>query len=838
MSSKKKHRPAPRPTATQGPLREGVDHLIAKGRFAEAVKQGKLCYRQESTPEHHRLLEKAYFLRAQQHQRGGLSNAAREVAEHLLEFGVTDPELLEPVAELLLAVGLADRAYQLQGRLETPEARARVAQQAADRAVLNPDQIPATLPEIRAGGHQIRAALAALDAGNEETALSGLRDLARGSPFSDWKLFVRGLAALRRRDTPEARANWDRLDPERAAARIARILLALDQPGTEAADATKLAALERRAFGEPVIGPLRDLGALIAADRWKEAVQAVEPLRKALRKIEPALAERLTRVLYIPLIRLVSGREDHAARSLLRNFAKAAAPLPIDPHWNRLWGMAHENFGEDFQEAEAYWTRYVDDLATLPALSAELRPVAQAVVWTYLGQQLIETADDMDDESPARRGRGKRRVDPEVAEARRDAVERLERALRICPTLREPYNDLIGAFESWHEPEKAAAVARRLLEVVPGDFETLIRLTDFHYEHDEPDKALAYALRARALKPRDEAALNHEWACRTALARQHALHGRFPEGRAERETAERLVPANSEGPLHAARKAAFELKAGAVDPVSELVATAQDRGEEPASLWLALWIEAIRYKLPEAEQARFESRCLDALSKKVRGETAAALVKVLGAYLSGRITYTGRNRHVEHILKYIGRTTRIKYRRDDLAVVCSVLSLMVESDAAYTMKNKAQTLLLKLAKRGITLFPEAYEFPFMLGTLEAAKGPFMGGFHSARLHLEKALALAEAARPTDPRAGAFVEQIKRALTTISDVPFDLPFSLPFGGSRSSNTAASFAAMIEAMADEMGLDFDDMDDFDDDDDRPPPRSAGPRSVPRKPRKRKR
>src|SRR5450759_1580717 len=104
MASKNKRQAGLRPRAEGPPipLRDLVDRLIAKGRFKDAVKEAKICYKQESTPEHHKLLEQAYLLRAQQLQQGGMSIAAREVAEHLLDFGITDPALAEPSAALML----------------------------------------------------------------------------------------------------------------------------------------------------------------------------------------------------------------------------------------------------------------------------------------------------------------------------------------------------------------------------------------------------------------------------------------------------------------------------------------------------------------------------------------------------------------------------------------------------------------------------------------------------------------------------------------------------------------------------------------------------------------
>ncbi|MGP0065449.1 MAG: hypothetical protein ACLQGP_17830, partial [Isosphaeraceae bacterium] len=47
-------------------LRVETERLIAKEWYKDAVKQAKLTFKEEATPENHRLLERAYFLRARQ----------------------------------------------------------------------------------------------------------------------------------------------------------------------------------------------------------------------------------------------------------------------------------------------------------------------------------------------------------------------------------------------------------------------------------------------------------------------------------------------------------------------------------------------------------------------------------------------------------------------------------------------------------------------------------------------------------------------------------------------------------------------------------------------------
>ena len=808
MAAKPKHQAGKMQAAPGVPLRQEVDRLIAKGRFKDAVKQAKLCFRQEGTPEHHRLLERAYFLRTQQLQQGGMPTAAQEVALHLLEFGITDPTLTEPAAALLLAVGLAGRALELQGRLDDPEARERLQRQAADQAVLHPERASAaTPPEVRAGAMRVRAALGALEAGDGAKAMAELGDVARNSPFADWKLFARGLAAYQGRDDAAVRANWGRLDPARAPARIARALmtLAAPDPGDKPAGSEvspKLEGLERRAFGEPILGPIRELGTLVAQDRWEEAVRMMGPVRFALRRIDPALAVRMTRVLYDPLIRAAGRMSYHEGHRLIRSFVKAAEPLPVDPHWNRLWALVWEGPQGSIGEAEVFWRKYLDDLKAAPGIQQDERPRAQALVWLHLGEGLADLADALAPEGP-----GPRRVDAEVTEARRRAVDCLEESVRLCPTLRDAHEALMDVYDEWGRPDDAAAAAGRRLRAFPDDCDALVYLSQHHYHREEFAQALDFAQRARALKPLDDAIAEREWGARVGLARDHALHGRFDDGRAEFAAAARLRPELARGVHFLARRAALELKAGQADLADELIAEAQGHLAEPTPLWLAMLIEAKRFKLPKAERDRFEALWVNALAKKCRGETAGALAELLGAFVAGDVVYPGRDEHVRQVVEYLRRTTRTKYRREELAKVCSFLGL--------ARARGSRELFEKFARRGLKLFPEAPEFSMMLGSVEMEKGPFGGNLYQARKHFAKALELAEAQQAREPHVDAMVPKIREALSGLDDLmsgPMGFPFG-PFG--RRGGPASDLFEMFDVM------DIDPDDPFGTDDDAPAP-----------------
>ena len=55
-------RPAPPESGGFGALRAEAERFIAKERYKDAVKQAKLCYKEQATPENHRLLEARLFL--------------------------------------------------------------------------------------------------------------------------------------------------------------------------------------------------------------------------------------------------------------------------------------------------------------------------------------------------------------------------------------------------------------------------------------------------------------------------------------------------------------------------------------------------------------------------------------------------------------------------------------------------------------------------------------------------------------------------------------------------------------------------------------------------------
>ncbi|MBY0456106.1 MAG: hypothetical protein K2V38_02080, partial [Gemmataceae bacterium] len=231
--------------------RRAVDGLLASGKVKEAFKEAKLNYHRDASAENHYLVERTYLHRIRALIGGGMTSAGQEVAQSALEFGIKDLSLMRELILLLPKVGLADRALALQEQFGTPELRAELGLKLADRAVIHPESGPGAQPELHAAAEPVRQAFAALDAGNDVRAMELLQPIPRSSPMADWRYFVRGLVAFRQNDRVQATANWDRLNPQRAAQKIARALLASGEQG--AAPREYLRATEARVLGEPVL---------------------------------------------------------------------------------------------------------------------------------------------------------------------------------------------------------------------------------------------------------------------------------------------------------------------------------------------------------------------------------------------------------------------------------------------------------------------------------------------------------------------------------------------------------------------------------------------------------
>jgi tetratricopeptide (TPR) repeat protein len=790
MSSKNSRGGKAQTAATSSQLRTEVDRLIQKQWYKDAVKQAKICYKQESTPENHRLLEQAYHLRARELFRLGMRESAREVVQHLVDFGVGPSNWLGDLCRLLIALGLERKAVELQDKLGTTEAKAELLVLAADMAVVDPERAQPTSPEVTRDAALVRAALQKVASGDDSAALEALRELARSSALSEWKYFVRGLIAFYRGDPADTKANWDCLDSKRMAARIAARLGRLACAEREGSRDAESEELEKLVFGEPVIARLQQISTLVAEHDWDEIFRVIGPLRHRLARIDARLPERLTRSIIGPLIKEATDETQAEAQRLVRRFTEVAEPMALDPRWNRLWAIVWDGPHASPSGARDYWSRYIEDLATVETLAPDERALAHAMVLAHIAGLYREEALDLDledDDAAAFFGflapRRKHSAPVSVAaqRCRAAAIDCLEKSLQLAPRFRAAYQSLITLHRDWDDPANVEAAALRLLNEFPDDLETLSLLVDHNSMQDNPEAALQWVQKARQLKPLDDSLREREWTIRTDLARVYALAKRFDEGRGQFLAAEQLFPERSQHFAQRARRAIFEARAGLPKESDAHIEQAKLSLPEPAPLYLALEIEAIRYHAPKKTRENYARLWARELKKKCRSETAGEMAYLLRSLLKGGAGYPRRALHVKKLVGYLRRSIKLNYRRADIERVCAFLGVV--SDGAE--------LLEKLLDPALRSYPDSARLHFEAGAVALKQSILSKSPTAARQHLETANRLVESATgAADKSLASEIKEVLSVLNALTEGPLqalfseDSPFARPPGRRRS------------------------------------------------------
>ena len=757
-----------------------VEQLLTVRRFKEALKLAKILFQRDQTPAHRLFVERAYFLRFEQLFRGGMREGATQVAGNLLDFGVTDAAILAEFAPILPELGLGHKTATLAARIESPEARWKLTVNAADQAVLHPDKIGPHQNDLRAGVLAVRGALAALDARDEPLASDQLRDIPRSSPFADWRLFVRGLAALRRGEAAQVTANWDRLDPDRAAHKIARFLRPAElgsngtSPPTDGQQSSSRSsnvnwpALETKAFGEPVTTRLEELQAAVRKQNWRDFRRLAGPLTQSLRRIDVRLAQRLTELLLRPIVDAEQNEHSEFAPGfLVEHLIAAAEPCPLDRRWNRLRAILCESDPDEREQACTHWTQYVKDIDALSHLTADDRRKMQALVYRHIGE-LYAIMTEPEDDSPFERPVHNQPVHKKtVKKMQRNAIAAIEESLRLDPSARGSY-DLLGSFyDAWEQPEQVAATAHRLLAVCPDDLPTLQALIEHHIRRQEPEQAFPLAVRARRLKPLDELIATDEARARQGLARQHALAGRWDDGRAELARAQALWPGSTGREGLWARMAALEFKAGQIERAEELLREGQSLLAGPTVFWLHMSIESSRHQLGPELDARFSELLKCGLAKKVSSQAAGPLSVALAGYVVTGIEYPGKEKHIRSVAACLKRSTGGKFNQADLIDVCQFLILL----------PKEAGLFKKLVRKGVKAFPESVYFLTYDSKIEFERGPYQANRARMLKQLERAHELLEKSR--DPHEIALGDTVKQLLGTVRNLRSER-FGLPGG----------------------------------------------------------
>jgi tetratricopeptide (TPR) repeat protein len=743
MASKSKRRSGRR--ASIDPL-DLIRRNFERGDFKQALKDARVWYRKRATPKLRSLLEHVYAARAEQLSRQGLREDSRRIAQELLDLGVTEPSVQAGLPDLLLSVGMMDSLPAGINAL-TDEDQERLRVKIVDQSVLRPQDTPQNMPEIKGEALRIRAALEAVERGEEAVALAHLREIPRQSPLADWKLFVRGLLAYYRRDEADMLANWDRLDENRAAAKIAAPLkcvagVARSQPDSRLA--AKVNRLERQAGSLPVLGALTKLQRFAVDRDWHQVLRTLRTIGGELEKLDGDVYRRVVGWLCGMLI------EEEEVDTLER-LARFAKPPLLDPHWYRARAMVLDEACD--WEAHQYWRKYMDDLDNVAAIAPSERDLVRGMIHVHLARDYADAAGDL------RQCRCGEDHSPEIERVESRALKHFNQCQRLAPTYAAGPQGLAEFHMKAGRPQQAVEVVQRWLERMPDDVDALLFLGKYYISCGAALEARQHVERARQLKPLDKEVGDLLWGTHVQAARQLACQGHFDQARNDMASADRLRPGRKDDYDMLARKAVLEIKAGRPEAARTFLEEAQEALAEPTALWLVMAIEATRFELPNKEAWLYEKRWQDALKRRCRSETAGLMCKMLNAHLHMPQPYECCDQHAPALVKYVRRCSRVKWQAEDLRSVCEFLATVED-----------YKLLSKFLKRGLRSFPDAAHLHWLAAKSEIAKGPWMCDRDKALDHLDEAVRLGTLS--DDPRDKDILELAKEAQTFLNDSSLD------------------------------------------------------------------
>ncbi len=773
-------------------LLERAQRELARGNSRQALKDARVCFRTAATDEHRQFLERAYVARIEDQQKAGFHDQARVTWDELQKLGVTVPEVQQklPRLQILLGAGSSPQSAQPTAILETnPELLSLL----ADQAVLHPERATAVSADMRQEAAAVRAALQAIERGDEAVATEQLNGIARQSPLAEWKLFARGLSAHYAGQPDRRQANWERLDPQRAAQRIAQTLLVFsgEVPAEQAPPlvAQGVRRLKYALQGSSVSEQIRLLADHAKADRGRDLLLVFRSLRQRFGQSDPVVIEKITDLLWKRAVREGSHRD-------LDALTKAAPAPALDPHWHRASALlAGETERFDMQVFEDAWKRFIPDLQQSGVLGEQERAIAVALVYRHVALEFVQHAQALSAEgfrfswSPPNPGH--------LKTIRNQAVHYYRESLKHCPRLRSAYGELVDLHLDMEQPAQAAKVYEGLLAHFPDDYDTLAWLANHYLDADEPAKGRPHVAAAQRVKPRDPRTLRMVWNQQLLVARHATRKRKFDEARQALDVAAAVITLDTTEPYWLdGLRAAVEYKAGNPEAAQQHLNAALVHFHEPTTIWLMMSSCAVRYGLAKPLKKEFDTKLKAAIgSSEPRSQTAGRMAKFLLPSVvreTKASKYVGLVTHQRLVLTYLQRCRNVSWVVEDLRSVCEFLGCI------EGWRN--QSLLREFVRRGLLLFPQDPCFHFWSGELEVRKGPYACNAEQARRHLERALELHKAGGV--PLSEDLVRRAKHALTLLEGATSFLDGMCSLG---------------EDDEDEFDDDEDDEDEFDDDED---------------------
>lgn len=731
-----------------------AETALERGNFKDALKQARVAARKNPSPANQQLLEFAMLQRARQLHQTSHPEQCLDLLDSLAK-AATNPDVIEALPEFLMRVGVLDRYPQYSDRVSQHD-RDSIRAGELDREICS-----ASAKDRCREAELVRSALEAVERGEDDQATDILRGIGRQSLAADWRLFVRGLMAWYRRDIEAAEQNWTRLNPDRAATKIADRLRSLDQFQGGTPNAQVAQTLNRLSSSNGLVSLVERLQRLRTNDA-REIRQTLSLCKQAC-LVRPDILERIV----VAVCGNVFSGDPNDAYEIFVELAKGTIAPRLDPKWNRALAISLDEYDLDEADERAqHWAGYLDDLNAMDALSDRDRAITKSLVARQIGLDAI---------SSAKRWKDCNCGDSHIRDIARDTVianKQLESSVEFYPRNEMSWKALLAMkFGIEDDTDGFIDVGRRLLVHIPNDIESL-RLLSQNLLFSHPFEAREFAERAARLRPLDQEVRNVLIGARFGCAREYAKGRDFDKARSELNlVGESPLDDNTKTAL-LVRKAIIEFVSGKATKAEKLAEEAKQVLEEPTLALLQLAVEGIRLAMSSARVKRFEAQLKTQLKRACNSQTAAALSNQMTALRD--IKYRRQDEHEKLVLAYIRRTTRVKYKQQDLRSVCGFLIAIEETQ-----------LLEKQLEKGCKKFPDDPWFHLGAAEAEMEKGPFDSNRKRAKKCFTRVIEICSDQDDDDSRE--MLAQARIGLSTLDD-----------SDGRSGDSASELLEMLREM----------------------------------------
>ncbi len=449
---------------TDMPSAKAVKQFLAQRKFDLAAAEARKLAGFAPGPTTAELLRESLFgwaeACAERKQYADFNRAVQELEPLCVAAG---PEVIRALGRLLLRGLQPGEVLRLIGTAPDSDVAAGLRGDLADYFVRT--RLTVSIPpDWQAGYAALQTALQDYDAKRDDAARESLNAIGLGSPFLEWKLWLRGLLAWGADDIGRALENWSRLNPARLPHRLAAPLRAAADP-VWLADQPPLREQLLKQFQRlgtgGLAGQLRQLRPELAGRNGvAKAIKLAEGLLSALKASHPKLVPHLMNVFYASMLKRGEPGD-------LDKFIRVFGRMPDDPNFHKLSAQIYDGVGE-VEQSMVRWTDYLHWLKDTAKWPQQLKKQAIASIFRTMARLAgdldeLDPDDELDYFGPPGKAKSKKPAAPPPKPS-----EFLQMALDAAPFWDEAAVDLMKAYDDEEDFLAAGNFAESYLAAVPG----------------------------------------------------------------------------------------------------------------------------------------------------------------------------------------------------------------------------------------------------------------------------------------------------------------------------------------------------------------------------------